>query len=102
MPAHERELEKRPEADNLVAIYAALSGQEKMAVLERFAGAQFSVFKEDLTELAVSVLSPITAEMRKLLADTDFIDRVLRDGAERASEIAEPVMADVRRLVGFV
>jgi tryptophanyl-tRNA synthetase len=102
LPEHSRDLERRPEADNLVSIYAALSGQEKIAVLERFAGAQFSVFKEDLTELAVSVLSPITAEMRRLMADTDYIDRVLRDGAERAGEIAEPVMADVRRLVGFV
>lgn len=102
LPHEEKELDKRPEADNLVSIYAALAGIEKIAVLERFGGAQFSRFKEDLTELAVTQLSPITAEMRRLMADTDYIDRVLRDGAERASEIAEPVMADVRRLVGFV
>jgi len=102
LPHDEAALETRPEADNLVSIYAALAGEEKMAVIERFGGAQFSRFKEDLTELAVTQLSPITAEMRRLMADTDYIDRVLRDGAERASEIAEPVMADVRRLVGFV
>jgi tryptophanyl-tRNA synthetase len=102
LPAHEADLEKRPEADNLVAIYAALAGLEKMAVLERFAGAQFSTFKEDLTELAVTVLSPITAELRRLMQDIAYIDRVLTDGAERAGEIAKPVMADVKRLVGFV
>lgn len=95
-------LEKRPEAENLIAIYAALSDNEVESVVKRFAGAQFSTLKEELTQLAVSVLAPITAELRRLMGDIPYIDSVLKDGAERAGEIAKPIMADVKRLVGFV
>jgi len=102
LPGDEAALEKRPEADNLVSIYAALAGMERIAVLERFAGAQFSTFKNDLTELAVSTLSPISQEMRRLLADPGYIDRVLTVGAERARKLAAPILGDVYRLVGLV
>ena len=77
-------LEARPEADNLVGIYAALADLTREAALARFAGRNFSEFKEALAELAVEVLGKIGGEMRRLMADPGYIDGVLRRGAERA------------------
>jgi tryptophanyl-tRNA synthetase len=84
-----------------VTIYAALAGETKEAVLGRFAGQGFGAFKPALAEVAVAALSPITAELRRLLADPAEVDRVLADGAERAREIAAPVLAEVKAVVGF-
>jgi len=70
--------------------------------LPQFAGRQFSDLKQALADLAVEKLSPIAAEMQKLMAAQDHIDAVLKDGAERANAIAEPVMDDVRRIMGFI
>ena len=92
----------RPEAYNLLGIYAALSEKSVEAVLEEFAGAQFSRFKAALTELALAVLGPIGAEMRRLRDDPGAVDAVLRDGAERARAIAEPVLEEAYRAVGYL
>ena len=70
-------------------------------MLKDFGGQQFSVFKPALADLAVASLAPVTAEMRRLMNDTAEIDRVLRDGAERAAEVADPVVAEVKKIVGF-
>jgi tryptophanyl-tRNA synthetase len=94
-------LEGRAEAKNLVGIYAALAGRSSAEVLAEFAGQGFGAFKPKLADLAVEKLSPIGAEMRRLLADPAEIDRILMAGAERARAVAEPVMAEVRKLVGF-
>ncbi len=102
LPSEAKGLEGRPEADNLVGIYAALSGTTRDAVLSEYGGAQFSVFKPALAELAVTQLAPLNDEMRRLVADPGHLDGVLKDGAARAAEIAAPVMADVRKVVGFV
>ena len=75
---------------------------DREQVLADFGGRQFSEFKPVLAELAVSVLSPINAEMRRLMGDTAEIDRVLEDGAERANAIAAGTMADVREIIGFL
>ncbi|MBP6011362.1 MAG: tryptophan--tRNA ligase [Alphaproteobacteria bacterium] len=101
LPEVESELESRPEADNLVSIYAAFAEKGKQAVLDDFRGGQFSGFKNALSELVVSKLSPIAAEMRRLLDDPAEMDRLLRRGADQAREIASPIMKDVRRVVGF-
>ncbi|MFA7638830.1 MAG: tryptophan--tRNA ligase [Parvibaculum sp.] len=95
-------LEGRPGADNLVGIYAALAGKTKAEVLAEFAGAQFSVFKPALADLAVEKLSPITGEMQRLMGDPGYIDTVLEKGAERARAIADPIVARVREIVGFI
>ena len=95
-------LKGRAEADNLVSIYAALADTTKEAVLQEFGGKGFGTFKPALADLAVSVLGPNAERMRQLLAEAGEIDAILREGAARAREIAEPVMADVRRIVGFV
>nr|WP_196107445.1 MULTISPECIES: tryptophan--tRNA ligase [unclassified Ochrobactrum] len=95
-------LDGRPEADNLVGIYAALSTRSKEDVLNEFGGRQFSEFKASLADLAVAKLSPITHEMRRLMADPAYIDSVLRDGGERAGVIAEQTMRHVRDIVGWL
>ncbi|WP_417667920.1 tryptophan--tRNA ligase [Roseibium sp.] len=102
LPSEVDGLKERPEADNLVGIYAALAGQSKEEVLSEFGGQQFSAFKPALSDLAVTKLSPMTDEMRRLTAETSEIDAILQDGAEKASAIAEPVLKDVRRIIGFL
>ena len=94
-------LEGRAEAKNLVGIYAALAGRTDAEVLAEFGGQGFATFKPVLADLAVSVLEPVGAAMRRLLADPAEIDRVLADGAERAAAIAEPILAETKRVVGF-
>jgi len=91
----------RPEADNLVAIYGALSGQTKAEVLASFGGQGFGAFKPALADLAVEALGPVSERMRRLMADPAEIDRILAAGAERAHEIADPIVAETKRLVGF-
>ncbi|MCB1401848.1 MAG: tryptophan--tRNA ligase, partial [Rhodobacteraceae bacterium] len=95
-------LADRPEARNLLTIYAALAEQPPETVLEEFAGAPFSVFKPALAELAVARLGPITARMTELMADPAEIDRILGDGADRAAAIAEPILARSYEIVGLV
>ncbi|HXF55251.1 MAG TPA: tryptophan--tRNA ligase, partial [Hyphomicrobiaceae bacterium] len=102
LPSDEAALETRPEADNLVGIYAALAGTSKAQVLRQFGGGQFSTFKKALADLAVAKLAPITGEMRRLSADPGEIDRVLADGAARARAIADPIMRQVKDIVGFI
>ncbi|MFD1697438.1 tryptophan--tRNA ligase [Roseibium aestuarii] len=102
LPSETDGLKDRPEADNLVGIYAALAGMTKQDVLGEYGGQQFSAFKPALSDLAVAKLSPMTDEMRRLMGDQAEIDKVLKDGAERASAIAEPILKDVRRIVGFL
>jgi tryptophanyl-tRNA synthetase len=95
-------LASRPEADNLVGIYAALAGMSKTDVLREFGGAQFSTFKAALVELLTAKISPITAEMRRLVSDPVYIDSVLSEGAERAQRMASETMKAVKDIVGFV
>ena len=102
LPEDVKGLEGRPGADNLVGIYAALSDKTKAQVLAEFSGAQFSVFKPALADLAVEKLSPITNEMKRLMDDRAYIDTILEKGAERARAIADPVLARVREIVGFI
>ena len=102
LPSEEKGLEGRPEAENLVGIYAGLNGQTKAQVLAEFGGGQFSGFKTALVDLAVTKLSPIAGEMRRLLADVSHIDAILGEGAGRAETIAAPIMREVKDIVGFV
>jgi tryptophanyl-tRNA synthetase len=102
LPGTKEELAGRPEAENLLNIYAALSDQDRDAVIIQFAGQQFSTFKTALADLTVAKLEPITSEMRRLLADPAEIDRVLKDGAQKARAIATPIMDEVKKTVGFI
>ncbi|ENN90564.1 tryptophan--tRNA ligase [Bartonella schoenbuchensis] len=95
-------LEGRPEVDNLLGIYAAFAQISKEKALLEFSGQQFSLFKATLVDLVVHKLAPITQELRRLHQDNAYIDSVLRDGAERASLLAENTMKHVREIVGFL
>jgi tryptophanyl-tRNA synthetase len=102
LPSEEKGLEKRPEADNLVGIFAALKETSRAEVLKEFGGGQFSTFKTALADLAVAKLGPIGAEMKKLTQDPVYIDQVLADGSQRAQVLAAETMKAVKDIVGFV
>ena len=102
LPATMDGLKERPEAKNLVNVYAALAGETPDAVLGRFEGQGFGAFKPALAEVAVSVLSPITTKMRELMADPAEIDRILIDGAARADAIASPIVDEAREIMGMI
>ncbi len=95
-------LSERPEARNLVNIYAALADMSPEGVIAEFGGQGFGVFKPALADLAVSKLSPISAEMSRLMQDVAEIDRILGQGADRANAIAEPILAQTREIVGLI
>lgn len=102
LPGAMEGLKDRPEARNLVNIFAALSDETPDAVLARFEGQGFGAFKPALADLAVSVLSPITRRMNELMADPAEIDRILRAGALRADAIAAPIVAEAREIMGMI
>jgi tryptophanyl-tRNA synthetase len=101
LPDDEKGLEGRPEAENLINIFAALAGTPRSDVIARFAGQQFSGFKNELADLAVAEIAPIAEKMRRLLADPAELDRILADGAEQAAALAAPILRETKRLVGF-
>jgi tryptophanyl-tRNA synthetase len=102
LPENKDGLAGRPEAENLLSIYAALSDRTLEDVIPEFAGKQFSEFKNALADLTVAKLSPVASEMRRLLDDPAQIDAILRQGAARAREIAVPIVAETKKLVGFI
>ena len=102
LPSEVAGLAGRPEADNLVGIFAALADQSKDSVLQQFGGGQFSAFKAALVDLAVEKLGPIGGEMKRLQNDIPYLDAVLCDGSNRAREIAAVNMKSVRDILGFV
>ena len=102
LPETIKELEERPEALNLITIFAALSDRTIESVLSEFSGKGFGDFKSNLADLAVSVLGPIGDEMQRLMATPDEVDKILRLGAEKARELASPVVREAHEIVGFL
>ena len=102
LPSELAGLAGRPEADNLVGIFAALNNQTKAEVLREYGNANFSTFKGALVDRAVASLGPIGAEMKRLTADPAAIDAILVDGADRARVIARATMDSVKDILGFV
>ncbi len=102
LPESVEGLAERAEAANLVGIFAALAGETRDAVVATHGGTQFSEFKKALVEVAVEAVAPIGDEMRRYLSDPAQIDAMLAEGSERARVIAQPIMADVRRVMGFI
>ncbi len=94
--------ENRPEATNLLNIYAALSDESIQNVVQRHSDTSFSDFKEELAELTVKKIAPLNSEIRRLIEDPGYIDSVLKEGSERAVDIASPVMKDAYDLFGFL
>jgi tryptophanyl-tRNA synthetase len=102
LPSEVEGLVGRPEADNLVGIFAALTDETKRDVLKRFAGGQFSAFKNALADVTIEKLAPIRTEMRRLSADPAFVDSVLANGADKARAMAKPNMDAVKDILGLV
>lgn len=102
MPAPDEDLSERPEVDNLISLYSALSEMSRKQVIAQFEGQGFGVFKPALADLAVDKLAPITMLMSRYLSDPDEIDRILLSGAQKAAEISEPIMAEIRKTIGFL
>ena len=102
LPSEKAGLDGRPEAQNLVTIYASLAGIDEDKVLAEYGGQGFGVFKPALVDLAIEKLSPINDEMNKLMEEPDHIDGVLMQGSKKAHHITAAVMSDIRRLVGFL
>ncbi|MDF2617877.1 MAG: tryptophanyl-tRNA synthetase [Xanthobacteraceae bacterium] len=102
LPSEAEGLKGRPEAENLVGIYAALADISKEKVLAEFGGGQFSTFKAALVDLSVAKLGPVGSEMKRLVSEPSHIDAILRDGAARARVIADETMRQVKDIVGFV
>jgi len=102
IPSEAKGFEGRPEAENLVGIYAALAGKTVDAVLSEFGGQQFSTFKKVLAEVATEKVGRIGAETQRLMAEQGYVDCVLADGAARAHAIAKPVMDKVKDIVGLL
>jgi tryptophanyl-tRNA synthetase len=102
LPGSVEELADRPEAANLVGIYGAMTDQNPPAVLNEFAGSGFGPFKEKLAEALIAHLAPITSRSKNLLADTTGLDAILQTGATRAAAIANPIVDEAERIVGFL
>jgi tryptophanyl-tRNA synthetase len=102
LPTTAEGLKGRPEANNLVGIYAALSGLSKDQVCAQYAGRGFADFKNALADLCVAKLAPIGEEMRRLRQDPAYVDSILREGAAKARALAEPVLRQVHDVVGFL
>jgi tryptophanyl-tRNA synthetase len=102
LPDTIEELAGRPEALNLVGIYGAMTGQKAAAVVAEFAGSGFGPFKEKLAEAIIAHLAPIKTRAERLLADPGHIERTLQAGAHRAAAIADPIVDEAERLVGFL
>ena len=96
------DLVNRPESTNLLEIYSALSNESKNSVAERYSHIQFSEFKDELADLIVDKISPISMEIKRLSADSSYIDSVLDDGANKATAIAEEVLSGAQELFGFL
>ena len=101
LPENIEEAKKRPEAINLLTIYAALNDLDVKDVVDNYAGKEFSQFKKDLGELASSKLSPISLEMNKLMKDAEYLDTIISNGKDRAINIANPVLSKIYEIIGF-
>ena len=101
MPNGLQELDERPEAKNLLGIYASLTNTTLEKSIENFSGKNFSEFKESLSEILVNKIEPISIEIKKLLADQKYLDQILLEGVEKANFIASKKMQKIKEIVGF-
>jgi len=101
MPSSIDELDKRPEAKNLIGIYSSLNGSTLENSMNEFSGKNFSDFKENLSQVVVDKIIPISNEIKKLLKDKDHLDNILLDGAEKAENMASQKIKKIHEIVGF-
>ena len=101
LPSNIDELNKRPEAKNLIGIYSSLTGLSLADTIMKFSGKNFSLFKETLSELLIDKISPISNEIKKLLSEKNYLDKILYEGSKKAEEIASKKLKKIHEIVGF-
>ena len=101
LPTNKEELEKRPEARNLIGIYSSLTGTKLEKIIEKFSGKNFSEFKDELSNEVVEKISPISIEIKKLLQNKDYLDEIVITGCEKANEISSKKITEIHKIVGF-
>ena len=101
LPSSLEEAKTRPEALNLLTIYAALNNISTIQAIEYYSGKEFSQFKKDLADLSVEKISPISKEMKKLMEDNEYLDKIMKNGKEKAISVAEPILKQVYEIIGF-
>ena len=101
LPANKEQLEKRPEAKNLIGIYSSLTGIKLEKSIEKFSGKNFSEFKDELSNEVVEKISPISNEIKKLLQNKDYLDEIVINGCEKANEISSKKITEIHKIVGF-
>ena len=101
MPNTNEELDNRPEAKNLIGIYSSVSNVNLDETIAKFSGKNFSEFKEDLSQVLVDKIIPISNEIKKLKKDKIFLDKILKDGCDKANEIASKKLREIHKIVGF-
>ena len=101
IPNEISELKKRPEVENLLGIYSSLNNQTTEKTINEFNGKNFSDFKNNLAELVVEKISPISLEITKLLNNEDHIDQILKEGTEKANEQSSKKVKEMKKIIGF-
>ena len=101
LPSTIEELEKRPEAKNLIGIYSSLTNNTFQKSIDEFVGKNFSKFKEKLSDIIVHEINPISLRIKELLADKVFLEKILKDGQHKADEIASKKIKKIKEIVGF-
>ena len=101
MPTNKEELDQRPEAKNLIGIYSSLTDIKIEKIINEFSGKNFSEFKENLAQVTVDKLQPISTEIKKLLSEESFLDQILLEGAEKADKIATNKIKKIHEIMGF-
>ena len=101
LPSDDKNLSKRPEVENLLGIYSSLSNQSLKTSINQFSGKNFSDFKEKLAEVVVEKISPISVEINKLQKDVSYIDKILKEGGNKANLIASNKVKEMKKIIGF-
>tara|TARA_B100000900_G_scaffold227238_1_gene192944 strand:+ start:117 stop:1118 length:1002 start_codon:yes stop_codon:yes gene_type:complete len=101
LPSNIEELEKRPEAKNLIGIYSILKEKSLQEIVDSFSEKNFSIFKENLSQLLVDKISPISVEIKKLLKDKNYLEKILLEGSAKANEIATKKISKIHEIMGF-
>ena len=101
IPDSIEELQKRPEAENLLGIYSSLNNQILNKTLDEFGGKNFSDFKKKLSDLLIEKITPVSLKMKEIQKDNKFIDDILKQGAEKADKIASKKVDEIKKIIGF-
>ena len=101
LPTSIKEALQRPEAFNLLSIFASLNNKSIENIIEQYSEKEFSLFKQDLADVIVDKISPIGKEMQKLLKDKSYLDGIMKKGKEKAINVADSVLSKVNDIVGF-